>query len=350
MRIPFLDWLRIFAFTSVLVGHKFMPALETFINAPGIHATPKMLISGIMQFFHGGAAGVIVFMMVSGYIITHVLTQESTIEFLIKRIFRIYPLYITAVILQNIFLSQDPNFQINWEQLLPQLLLIGDFFDAPYTLMGVEWTLRVEVMFYLFMAIVKMCEPTFAGKKRFVIMLFMLMTSIPFLPPFPRPGHTLATDYFWLYGSFLFIGVFFYLFELRKINKPIFSAFISLVFYVYYQGIMTYAPWWGNGHYALLAFILFFLAWYYREHFKSGKIVMIFSNLTYSIYLFHNWLFDEFLKIYASKMVALILLFSFCYLCHIYIEKKGIILGKKTLKAWKENSIRQKLHESQGIA
>ena len=33
--------------------------------------------------------------------------------------------------------------------LVPQLLLIGDFFGTPYSLGGVEWTLRVEVLFYV---------------------------------------------------------------------------------------------------------------------------------------------------------------------------------------------------------
>ncbi len=39
--------------------------------------------------------------------------------------------------------------------LIPQLLLIGDFFQTPHTLNGVEWTLRVEVLFYVFMLILR---------------------------------------------------------------------------------------------------------------------------------------------------------------------------------------------------
>lgn len=39
--------------------------------------------------------------------------------------------------------------------LIPQILLMGDFFQTPHTLAGVEWTLRIEVMFYAFMALLK---------------------------------------------------------------------------------------------------------------------------------------------------------------------------------------------------
>ncbi len=35
--------------------------------------------------------------------------------------------------------------------LIPQLLLVGNFFNTPYSLNGVEWTLRIEVFFYIFM-------------------------------------------------------------------------------------------------------------------------------------------------------------------------------------------------------
>lgn len=341
MRIAFLDWLRIFAFSSVLIGHKFMTDLVAILDNPHIHATPKLILGFLTQLFIGGGAGVVVFLMVSGYIITNVLTRESTIEFLIKRIFRIYPLYITAVILQNILLINDSNYHINWGQLLPQLFLMGDFFDTPYSLAGVEWTLRIEVGFYLFMAFVKICEPKFTEKKHFIILLFMLIASIPILPPFPKAGLSFTTDYWCLYGPFLFIGVFVYLLELQKINKITFGLFVFLVFYVFYQRIMIYQSHWGDKHYALLGFLIFFLAWQYREHFKSGKIVMIISNLTYSVYLFHNWLFDFFKHLYGSTIVALVSLFTFCYLCHIIIEKKGIKVGMNVLNMVRKTQKKQ---------
>ncbi len=68
-RIVFLDYLRIFAFVSVLIGHKFYPYLLEFIADENIHATPRMIVEFLMPLFYGGGAGVVVFFLVSGYII-----------------------------------------------------------------------------------------------------------------------------------------------------------------------------------------------------------------------------------------------------------------------------------------
>jgi len=153
-RIAFLDYLRIFAFVSVLIGHKFYSDIIAAIADDKLHATPKLLLEFLMPFVFGGGAGIIVFFLVSGYIIAQVLSFEQTNSFLIRRVFRIYPLYIAAVLIQIIV--QETWGNISWSVLLPQLLLVGDFFNTPYTLAGVEWTLRVEIIFYFFMAMLKM--------------------------------------------------------------------------------------------------------------------------------------------------------------------------------------------------
>ncbi len=99
-RLLFLDYLRVFAFLSVLIGHKFYDQLLSIIDNSSIYSAPKLLVTFLLPFFMGGGAGVVVFFIVSGYIITRVLTFETTTSFLVKRIFRIYPLYIAAVLIQ----------------------------------------------------------------------------------------------------------------------------------------------------------------------------------------------------------------------------------------------------------
>ncbi|PJE18143.1 MAG: hypothetical protein CK430_00640 [Legionella sp.] len=150
-RIIFLDWLRIFSFSSVLIGHKFYPILLDLSNDDSVHESLRFLIKLILPFCFAGGAGVVVFFLVSGYVITHVLQKEQPLEFLVKRIFRIYPLYIFSVLLQYSFLYSVNPAIVNLQTIIPQLLLIGDFFQTPYSLNGVEWTLRIEVLFYLFM-------------------------------------------------------------------------------------------------------------------------------------------------------------------------------------------------------
>lgn len=152
-RIIFLDYLRIFAFLSVLIGHKLYPEIQSFIQTFSTpHITQKYLADYILSMFMGGGAGVVVFFMISGYIILYVLQSEKPTEFLIKRIFRIYPLLIIAIIIEAILYNLILDVPFNFKNMFLQGMLIGDFFNTPYSLAGVEWTLRVEIMFYLFMA------------------------------------------------------------------------------------------------------------------------------------------------------------------------------------------------------
>ena len=126
-RIVFLDYLRIFAFSSVLIGHKFLLYFQDIATNGNVHASARLLASCLIPLFSEGGAGVVVFFLVSGYIITHVLQTERTLEFLVKRIFRIYPLYIVAVLLQYRSLSaagHPPDLSV----LGAQLSLFGDFF------------------------------------------------------------------------------------------------------------------------------------------------------------------------------------------------------------------------------
>ena len=82
-RLVFLDYLRIFAFASVFAGHKFSaPVQAAAREGVGWQAAAARVL---WPFIEGGGAGVVVFFLVSGYIITHVLQRERTPEFLLKR-------------------------------------------------------------------------------------------------------------------------------------------------------------------------------------------------------------------------------------------------------------------------
>ena len=84
-RIAFLDYLRIFAFVSVLIGHKYYAALSAAAANNKLHATLRLFFEYLMPFVYGGGAGVIIFFLISGYIISEVLASEQPTSFLIRR-------------------------------------------------------------------------------------------------------------------------------------------------------------------------------------------------------------------------------------------------------------------------
>lgn len=285
-RILFLDFLRIFAFASVLIGHVFYDDLFVESVNPIQHDTVKFFLKLLLPFFHAGA-GVTVFFLVSGYIITHILQTEKPLEFVIKRLFRIYPLYVASVLLAYLLAGTVPNFSV----LVPQLLLIGDVFHTPYALAGVEWTLRVEMMFYAIMLILKVLG-FMNGRKRALPWIFLICIVLAnHFAPFPAwDDYTLGS--YSIAFQFLFLGGVFYLNEKKRVSNTFLFIFASFAFYHYFHLTRLYAPHLLGDNYAILALLVFVPFWVFRDKLKPNRYVFMVSNLTYAVYLFHITIHD----------------------------------------------------------
>lgn len=336
-RIVFLDYLRIFAFASVLAGHKFAQPVQAAAAQPGWAGAPARLL---WPFIEGGGAGVVVFFLVSGYIITQVLQRESAGVFLVRRAFRIYPLYILAVLAEWHFMQRGTPARA----LLAQLLLIGDFTQTPHALAGVEWTLRLEMLFYLCMAAARACGWVQPARARTLLaacaaLALALHLGGPFTP-YSSGLLAWARGYISLYLPFLFIGSAFWLLERRAIAWPLALGYIAWVFALYYAGLRAWQPHWLHAPFAALAVGLFALLWAVRRRLPARPAVLALSELTYAIYLTHNWLYDELRRLTAQSglpgpaatAAALALLLALCALLTHAIERPGVRLGRKLSK------------------
>jgi len=282
----------------------------------------------------------VVFFLVSGYIIIHVLQTEKPVEFLIKRAFRIYPLYFVAVLGQYAFLAIDGQ-SPDWGTLLSQLSLLGDFFGTPNALNGVEWTLRVEVMFYLFMAALRYFNLNSHNKLTYIFITTTLLCG--YISPIPYVGWAkgFATYYF----PFLLLGSMFYLFE-KGLRLSVLVIFIILVFFNYFHLTGKYHPDHLGLHFMILAFFIFLIAWAFREHLQVTGYVLLLSDMTYAVYLFHNWFFEYAKRGLAHFKVsvlnpdiqALIVLLIVCFMMTKYIEKSSIRLGRAVVTKFASRS------------
>ena len=132
-RIEYLDWLRALAAGLVVIGH-----------ARG-------------SLMRGGAVGVSVFFVLSGYLITSILLRDGMIslpnigKFIVRRLARIYPLYVVQIALVVIVFALFHRDRIGSVlDALPGLLTFTH--DAPEWFgygFGVLWTLAVEFWFYV---------------------------------------------------------------------------------------------------------------------------------------------------------------------------------------------------------
>lgn len=287
-RIAFLDYVRIFSFVNVFNTHIF-PAAGYFGESSNqfIDAFIRLANSTIPHILQR-STGVITFFLISGYIIAEVCTLEDPATFLVKRIFRIYPLYIFCVLAQ--FMLSDGAIP-PWSALWPRFSLLGDFLGTAHVLNGVDWTLRIELVFYAYMAAIHSMR-----NSRFfdVIKLTIIFSTIVLcrtLPDFPRAdeaAHATINAFF----PFLLIGSLILYFE-RK-SAPLWLMVLASCLLIK-TSIDTSTAY---------GVAIFATAWFYRGAFRSKSTVTTLSSLTYAVYLIHAWYFGIIEHAIASKVGA----------------------------------------------
>ena len=118
---------------------------------------------------HGGALAVALFFMVSGFVIVYVAQRETRRDFAIRRALRIYPpfwlscLLFAAVYVAATTVSSEPGLRgFAVEQALTQpnpllatlaALTLGNYLIGTPPINGVAWTLVIEVLFYIAVAL-----------------------------------------------------------------------------------------------------------------------------------------------------------------------------------------------------
>jgi peptidoglycan/LPS O-acetylase OafA/YrhL len=339
-RMAFLDYLRVFAFISVLIGHKFYNHLSVLATDNTQHALLRQAASIVQPLCFAGGVGVVTFFLVSGYIITHVLTAESAAEFAIKRIFRIYPLYMFAVILElclQHYVQGTPLPPIT--VLAPRLLLIGDFFGTPYALAGVEWTLRLEIMFYAIMTGSKILG-LLRHPATLLAVLLMMTVALQIAEPISSQ-YEWSRGYVTLYLPFLFMGTCAYFAEKRRINAYVAFAFGSYVYLSHMALLPVINPKYASAHFPTLAICIFCALWAFKNRLALPGLLIFLSDLTYSVYIFHNWLWNYivttvrwvFPEATYNAIPTLIGLLIFCALVERFVERNGRRLGTLLARA-----------------
>ena len=165
-RIGQIDALRAIAALLVLVTHAtevFKPAADAAARNVWLHD-----IAHVMDF---GRIGVVVFFMISGYVVANTLSNPATTvpRFVVRRFFRLYPLYWVSVAAACLWMVPGP---IDLPTLGANLTMVPTLFGKePY--MGLYWTLETELAFY-FLALVLLG----AGLLRNAVALFVLACAL----------------------------------------------------------------------------------------------------------------------------------------------------------------------------
>ncbi len=156
-RFVCLDVMRAVAPVLVLYSHVVALFLDpNEIDTSVVNLLDEQAKNPLRLEQHMGHLAVVLFFLVSGFIITHVGTQESHREFAVKRLFRVYPLLIVVVALTAVLgmfhmevLQTGQKFEITLQSVLTNMTLVNYVMVPQIVLVGVAWTLVIEIIFYL---------------------------------------------------------------------------------------------------------------------------------------------------------------------------------------------------------
>lgn len=298
--------------------------------------------------FLGGIVGVDIFFIVSGYIIGSILLvkRESTLPFLVKRIFRIYPVYwaFTGFVCFAYFLNHQWNlggFPIDWARGWKSFIIFPQV-ESP--ILGVGWTLEHEVIFYLMAAAL-----IFIKSPRLLWIVLLAFGLIGVGDSYIHSDYDFAgKGLFSVFQLEFAIGFLFFTYENKFIRpaKPIWLLF-AVITLILTMHVISLAVLKDELHVFLLrasvAALFVFATISCWKSIPDGwglnRVAKI-GDWTYGLYLSHWLVISVIGKLISGKVIwfwqmelirvlAILLAIAFSKYVYLYLEKPCIRMGHR---------------------
>jgi peptidoglycan/LPS O-acetylase OafA/YrhL len=164
-------------------------------------------LTGLKLDWFGGANGVDLFFVISGFIIAYVADQDSS-QFLTRRLIRIVPIYWTStlvlfaliVVFPSLFrsASSDPELLARSLAFLPSNSSHTED-GIPHPTLAGGWTLNYEMYFYVTFAVALAISNRFATRIAVAILAFVMavvqLTPLRDSPAFYFYGHPIVVEF-----------------------------------------------------------------------------------------------------------------------------------------------------------
>lgn len=319
-----------FAEQELLAARTFSPNLQ-LTPAPWVH---------LFELPYQGPFGVAIFFLISGFVIPYSLQKTSVAGFLLNRICRIYPTYATCLGLGTLAIAAsayywDQSFSYEPTVLAANALLIHNLLNLP-SMDAVNWTLSIEVKFYLLAAL---AGAAFFSRKPWWQLGFQAFAVwITWYNPNPA---TLTLFMMELnYILFMLIGVLFHQHATGQIStgallwrSALSLAVFSLTWSVGPQRdqFPAVTAWY------YLALAVFALCYALRAHFRPQRLLDFLADISYPLYCVHSLTGYVLLKILlhrglpygAAVLLTLASAILLAWLVHITVERGSMQLGRR---------------------
>ncbi|WP_047534476.1 acyltransferase family protein [Methylotenera sp. N17] len=352
-RLEYLDVLRGVAASAVVVHHFFGYIYHEFGSDYPLRQFVNFITAESVNW---GLFGVVLFFLISGFIIPASLKPGATIKkFFISRVFRLYPAYWFVLVL--ILVSANYIGLSNaypYSQFFANLTMVPKLFGSN-EMSGVFWTLFIEIIFYISCAVLFylkwLDKPLVIGVSAIALNMTTVLAIIG--NKFFQLG--IPVQFILFHLSFLFAGNLLRLALVEK-NKsamrlataflliaicsiPIVTGFVFPVLEAKEKGLVLFEP---SG--VLYAYFLAICLFMYAINFKSisNKYLAELGRVSYSLYLLHMLcliLVAQFIvpNTVVSFLFFLILSISISYfaakLSYTHIELPAVDLGRKIIQS-----------------
>jgi peptidoglycan/LPS O-acetylase OafA/YrhL len=297
-----------------------------------------------------GFMGVVVFFLISGYLITHVAQREDRFVFVVKRFFRIYPPLFFSIVLIVIFGFFKGVYYKAWDVVFAATLF--NYLNVPQNpVNGAAWTLIIEVLFYILV-----CLFMTPIKKMAVLGSLLISTSclIAILS-----SRNLGDNYFLFavnmsFVPYLLMGQLLYYVHNKRISFGTFALLTMFNYFIIMKGIISihsnfYQPSNSYGVTFVYSYFIFTIAMISNEWLRENIVVRClsyFSKISYSLYMIHAtigfFLLDILMPRIGYSLALLVTVFTFIFCSHwVYylIEKPSQEFGIKFIRIVKNSRI-----------
>lgn len=358
-RLRYIDALRGIAALLVVWLH----VTQSYAKIGGTREVAGQWLAVIAQDLDVGRIGVVIFFLISGFVIPfsiHADRPAAVGSFAIKRFFRIYPAYWLSIPFSAFATWWLWGRSFGARDFVVNLTLLQDLFGVT-SASGVYWTLFVEIVFY------GLCIGLLRARSLYNPLRIGLLAAVLV------GAHTLGAfalwlgvplDTFWvflpLHLSVMLCGTL-YRYCLFERSAPLHARWLLFALLIHYLIVFPAGAIWARGivnNYVVssaLGFAMFVL---------GTSVVRIETRLTdwlgrisYSIYLFHlavyyplfwwlsrqpvdSWWRTQHMAVYLAASLALTI--AAAAAVHRFVEKPCIRLGHRCADRWMRRALRHR--------
>lgn len=347
-RFVFLDLLRAIAVCVVVYSH----LVGIFLHQHHDTSTLASAVQGFVAHPLGlalqlGRFGVVLFFLVSGFVVTHTGFAESPRQYAVKRFLRIYPMLVVSVLLAGTLFTVGLHPVTTGQlaivsplTLLTNATLLNHLIAPLDLLIDVSWTLVIELLFYVILLAAlpllrRRVWPVIGGELALVALVM-------------ATAHVGGSSYFLLaqnlsYVPALLIGQCVWAVWSRRL-----PWWAGVGFGVVAAGEYVWAavPGFGRNDLSLdlnlaIGFVVFVVALLAERRLRPVRLVRFLADRSYSLYLLHGLVGYAVMNVVypvagfpLALAAGVVTTFLFVEAGFRWVERPGMRLARRLARRW----------------